>query len=597
MLDVSVIIVNWNTKDLLRNCIKSICREAGNISYEVVVVDNASSDGSAEMVKDEFPQVRLLGEQCNRGYAGAINDGIAVAEGRYVLVLNSDTLICDSAIEKTVRCADKHPEAAVVGCQVRESSNNVQMTCFRFPSFLNLFLDTLGLNKIFPRNAFFGREQILWWPRDSERQVDVVSGMYMLVRREAIEQVGPMDESYFLYFEETDWCYRFSKAGWTMLFWPGARIIHVGGGSHSTDQNAVEAYAQFQKSRLLFFKKRYNRFVYSLVWLLVITHTLLRYLYWTMRRFVKSVSGGIASYESVEVKKRRLVLSYLLYSRQGAGVKEKTLMSVRLSGVVKFFFAAVYAVILPFVRKRPYRVVLYYHSIRPRHAENFARQMAWLSKSRCKVVRASQILTAEAGGCDCVLAITFDDAFVSVLENGLPVLRRHGFSASVFTPAGNLGRAPVWSISEDNADRCETVMGGTQLQEIEGQGFEVLSHTLSHLPLTELNDKQLSNELLKSRLILKEILGHEITGVSYPHGSFDERVRRAAERAGYEIGFTIEPSIVNGTTDGLKVGRFEVSAGEPLTVFKLKVAGAYQVLKHLSAVKRLLAGRNTAVQS
>ncbi|MBA7636301.1 N-acetylglucosaminyl-diphospho-decaprenol L-rhamnosyltransferase [subsurface metagenome] len=257
-MDVSIIIVNWNTRDIIRDCLKSVYEQTKGISFEVIVIDNASSDGSVEMVKSEFYQVVLIENKQNRGFAAGVNQGIAVAKGRYALVLNSDTIVCDNAIEKTVQYADKHAEAAVVGCQVWENSDTIQMTCFRFPSVLNLFLHTFALNKIFKNNHFFGREWMLWWPRDSEREVEVVSGSFMLVRRNAIDDVGLMDESYFLYYEETDWCYRFAKGGWKILFWPRAKIIHVDGGSHSTNKNAVGMSVQVQKSLLIFFKKHYG---------------------------------------------------------------------------------------------------------------------------------------------------------------------------------------------------------------------------------------------------------------------------------------------------------------------------------------------------
>lgn len=197
-LDVSVIIVNWNTCDLLRGCIESVYEQTSGVTFEVVVVDNASTDGSVDMVRDLFPKVRLITNNTNKGYAAGVNQGIGLAQGRYFLVLNSDTIICDAAIEKTVAYGNEHPEAAVVGCQVWKNLKEIQPTCFRFPSVLNLFLCTFGLSIIFKKNRFFGRERMLWWPRDRERQVDVVSGMFMLVRRKAVDEVGLIDEAFFL---------------------------------------------------------------------------------------------------------------------------------------------------------------------------------------------------------------------------------------------------------------------------------------------------------------------------------------------------------------------------------------------------------------
>lgn len=230
-LDISVIIVNWNTLKLLRDCISSIYDHAGCISCEIIVVDNASSDGSCEMVKSEFPNVRLLENTRNHGFAHANNQGISIASGRYVLLLNSDTRLLDNAFEKVVAFADQNPDAAVVGCRVLNPDRTLQPTCFMFPSMLNMFLSFTYLYKLFAKNRLFGRERMTWWNRDDVRPVDVVTGCFMLVRKRAVEEVGMMDDRFFMYAEETDWCYRFKQAGWNVLFTPQAEIIHHGGQS------------------------------------------------------------------------------------------------------------------------------------------------------------------------------------------------------------------------------------------------------------------------------------------------------------------------------------------------------------------------------
>jgi GT2 family glycosyltransferase len=256
-VDVSVIIVNWNTKDLLRDCLSSVYERAGDVDYEIIVVDNASTDGSAEMVKSVFKHVILIENPDNRGFARANNQGMAVAKGRYVLLLNSDTVVLDNAIANTVRFADAHPRAAVTGCRVLNPDGTVQLTCFMFPSVLNMLLSSTYLYKLFPKNRFFGRERMTWWDRSDERQVDVVTGCFMLVRREAIDQVGMMDERFFMYAEETDWCYRFRQSGWEVLFAPVGRIIHFGG--QSASQKPVAMIVQLRLSILRFIRKHYGR--------------------------------------------------------------------------------------------------------------------------------------------------------------------------------------------------------------------------------------------------------------------------------------------------------------------------------------------------
>ena len=270
--------MNWNTRDILRDCLASIYEQIHGIESEVIVIDNASSDGSVQMVKTEFPQVVLIENTENRGFAAANNQGMRIAKGRYLLLLNSDTVVLDRAIQKTIAFADQHPQAAVVGCKVLNPDHSLQPSCFMFPSLLNLFLSATYLYKIFPKSRFFGRERMTWWQRDDVRQVDVVTGCFMLVRREAIDQIGLMDEDFFMYAEETDWCYRFKQAGWQNLFYPDAQIIHLGG--QSSKQVKVEMTIQLRRAILQFIKKNYGKVHFYLGRLLIIMFFLIRIPFW-----------------------------------------------------------------------------------------------------------------------------------------------------------------------------------------------------------------------------------------------------------------------------------------------------------------------------
>jgi GT2 family glycosyltransferase len=252
----SIVIVSWNTRDILRDCLKSIDENAGPLRGEIIVVDNASADGSVEMVRREFPHVQRIENKENRGFAAANNQGIAVAKGRYVLLLNSDTIVLDQAIARTVAFADSRPDAAVVGCRVLNADRTLQPTCFMFPSLFNLLLSSTYLYKLWPQSRLFGRERMTWWRRDDVREVDVVTGCFMLVRREAIEQVGVLDEQFFMYGEETDWCRRFKEAGWKVLFTPAAEIVHLGG--QSSRRVRVEMTIQLRLSILRFIRKHHS---------------------------------------------------------------------------------------------------------------------------------------------------------------------------------------------------------------------------------------------------------------------------------------------------------------------------------------------------
>ncbi len=295
--DVSIIVVNWNTQDILRNCLKSIYEQGGEVALEVIVVDNASTDGSADMVRKDFPQVILIENSENRGFAAANNQGIAKAMGRYILLLNSDTVILDKAIEKTISFADAHPESAVVGCRVLNPDRTLQPTCFMFPSILNMLLLTTYLYKLFPKSRFFGRERMTWWSRNDIREVDVVTGCFMLVRCEAIEQVGLLDERFFIYGEETDWCCRFKNAGWKVMFTPYTNIIHLGG--QSTQKKATAMVVQLRKSILQFMKKYHSPFIYRIACLLTVIFLAVRLPIWSVIAFFQRSESSEAA-----IKKR-----------------------------------------------------------------------------------------------------------------------------------------------------------------------------------------------------------------------------------------------------------------------------------------------------
>jgi GT2 family glycosyltransferase len=263
---VSVIIVNWNTCGILKNCLKSLYAETAPGLIEVIVIDNASTDDSCQMVQSCFPDVKLIKNTENTGFAKANNQGIASAAGRYILLLNSDTVILDSVIAQTVSFADDNPDVAVVGCCVLNPDMTFQPSCFMFPSILNMFLSSLYLYKLFPRSRFFAREQMTWWDGNDIRQVDVVNGCFMFVRHQAIEQVGVLDEGFFMYAEETDWCYRFKQAGWKIMFAPVGQIIHMAGQSSRKVQ--YEMLIQLRVSILKFFAKHHSQLKYKLACLL-----------------------------------------------------------------------------------------------------------------------------------------------------------------------------------------------------------------------------------------------------------------------------------------------------------------------------------------
>lgn len=255
---VSIVIVNWNTRDILDDCLKSIADQTTQ-SHEVIVVDNASSDGSAEMVRTEHPEVKLIANETNNGFAAANNQGLVVASGEKLLLLNPDTIVLDHAIDTMCAWLDDHPDVGCVGCQVYQDENTIQRTSFADPSPMNLAIVEFGLQRWASRFKLFSRPEYRSWDRRSERDVDVVSGMFMLVPRHVFEKVGLLDDAFFVYSEEADWCKRIRNSGWRCVFSPAARILHLDGGSKSTSQIKSRMFVQMQKSKMIYARKHHGK--------------------------------------------------------------------------------------------------------------------------------------------------------------------------------------------------------------------------------------------------------------------------------------------------------------------------------------------------
>lgn len=287
--DVSIIIVNWNTRDMLQDCLQSLQEQAGAVTTEVIVIDNASSDDSVHMVRRQFPNVSLISNQDNRGFAAANNQGIAIAQGRYILLLNSDTRVVDRAIAKAVAFADNHPQAGMVSCRTYFVEGPIQPNCFLFPSLLNLFLSMSHLGELFERNRFFGRRRMTWWDYDTVREVQAIAGCFMLARREAVAQVGLMAEDYFMYSEDTDWCWRFQNAGWKIMYTPEAVIIHKGGSSSS--QCATDMHLLERRAMLMFLERKNGRLVRTIANGMFLTTSLVRLVRLAPARFFGSADS------------------------------------------------------------------------------------------------------------------------------------------------------------------------------------------------------------------------------------------------------------------------------------------------------------------
>ena len=261
MVDLSIVILSWNVCDLLRQCLISVARDrplSANhppLATEIIVVDNASSDGSVEIVRTEFAEARLIVNTTNRGYTGGNNDGIAAATGRYVMILNPDTRVLDDALAALVSYADVHPDVGVVGPQLLNPDGSVQSSRRRFPTLMTGLFESTWLEPLAPRDVL-RRYYVLDQPDDAIQEVDWLFGACFLVRREVIQQVGALDEDFFMYSEEMDWCRRIRQAGWKVVYLPEAQVIHYGG--KSSDQVAAQRHIYFQTSKVRYFRKHHG---------------------------------------------------------------------------------------------------------------------------------------------------------------------------------------------------------------------------------------------------------------------------------------------------------------------------------------------------
>lgn len=254
-MTLSICIVNWNTRDLLRACLRSIETYPPDEPYEVIVVDNASTDGSAETVCREFPQVILLANSENRGYAGGNNQAMERARGEFILLLNPDTEMHPDTLRNAIQYLRTHPEVGAIGAKQVFPDGRVQPSLRGFPTPMSLFYELTGLAKLFPNSRRFGAYRMSWFHYDQEIEADQPMGTFLMVRRAVLEQVGLMDEQFPLFFNDVDWCYRIKRAGWSIRFVPSVVITHHGGAS--TRQVRLHAIRESHRGLEAYYRKHY----------------------------------------------------------------------------------------------------------------------------------------------------------------------------------------------------------------------------------------------------------------------------------------------------------------------------------------------------
>lgn len=269
-VDISIVIVTYNVSDLLRACLQTVLMSEGDFAYEVIVVDNRSRDDSVAMVRQEFPEVRVIVSPVNGGYAYGNNLGLARAAGRYLLLLNPDTELPPRALAEMLAYMDLRPWAGAAGPKLVRSDGSLDLACRRsFPTPEVSLYRMLGLSKLFPRSRRFGRYNLTYLDPDQPAEVDSVVGAFMLMRRKALDMVGMLDESFFMYGEDLDLAYRLKQAGWRILYNPAVVVLHRKG--ESSKQRKFSTTYEFYRAMLVFYRKHYWRRYPAVVnWLIVV---------------------------------------------------------------------------------------------------------------------------------------------------------------------------------------------------------------------------------------------------------------------------------------------------------------------------------------
>lgn len=262
--DVSVVVASFNTRDLLRQCLESLALPHGDLQLETVVVDNNSRDGSPEMVAREFPRVTLLRNEENEGFARANNRALTECHGRYVLLLNSDTVLPQVTLEPMVEFLEANPDVGIAGCRVVRPDGRLDEACKRsFPTPISALSRFLALDRLFPRHKTLGSYRRTWEDPEGCYEVDSVVGAFMLVRRQTLDDVGGLDEDFFMFGEDLDWCYRVKRKKWRIVYLGDRHVIHHKGASTVREPHRMNWH--FHRSMALFHKKhlvdRYPFFV------------------------------------------------------------------------------------------------------------------------------------------------------------------------------------------------------------------------------------------------------------------------------------------------------------------------------------------------
>lgn len=302
MLDLSIVIVSWNTRDFVRQCLSSIETGRGEFTLETFVVDNASSDGTPGMIQEEFPAVKLIRNQSNLGFARANNSAVREAAGKYVCLINSDVTVPAGCLQKLFEYMEQNTSVGMAGPAMLTPCGAVGPSCMRRPTLRIWLVQALGLSSVFSGTSLHIDKAGAVGSYD----VNVLNGWFWMVRRSALERVGFLDEDFFMYGEDIDWCHRFWALGWRVVYFPDAVAVHYGGASSS--RAPVSNYIEMQRANIQYWKRYHNSVSQGVYVAIIFLHQLLRVFGYGAVYFLKPAARSEASFK---VKRSSACLRWL----------------------------------------------------------------------------------------------------------------------------------------------------------------------------------------------------------------------------------------------------------------------------------------------
>lgn len=292
---LSVVIVSWNARAFLAECLESLERDVYEGRIETIVVDNASADDSAEMVRIRFPGVKLIRNTENLGFAKANNIGIRQCSGEFVALVNSDVHVLQDCLTKLVAYCQSRPSVGLVGPFIIGGDGKQQASCRGAPSLWNMLCRALALDVVFSNSRWFNGYFMGHWDHCSTASVDILSGCFWLAPRRALDDVGLLDETFFIYGEDMDWCKRFRDAGWGVVFFPEARAVHYGGASSAN--SPIRFFVEKQKADAQYWRKHHSAWAVRAYLAISILHHGLRVVGYSLRMLVTAGSSEIPRYK------------------------------------------------------------------------------------------------------------------------------------------------------------------------------------------------------------------------------------------------------------------------------------------------------------